>query len=273
MKKLIVVFLMAIMGVALVYACGSEEDDQFSGNFLEISLSCPDIEDARVLSRDFGDQRHLSEIVKLILTIDQGQPPMNSISEEFEPDDDEIMVNVPVGTDRRFTIQGVGEDGKVICKGETITDIDTDSVEVDIPCEFLIEDCTDGVDNNLDDLIDCEDPDCVDFCMDPDDDDDDQGDDDDDNNDETPTDPENCSDGIDNDGDGFTDCVDIDCIRSPVCLFPPVPPSGGCTFDPGDGGPSADCKNPACCGHPDCDDCQGVCCDEFRIPAFCSNPE
>ena len=82
----------------------------------------------------------------------------------------------------------------VICQGETITDIDTDSVEVDIPCEFLIEDCTDGIDNNLDDLIDCEDPDCVDFCMDPDDDDDDQGDDDDDN-DETPTDPENCADG------------------------------------------------------------------------------
>ena len=55
----------------------------------------------------FGDQRHLSVIVKLILTIDQGQPPMNPISEEFEPEDDEIMVNVPVGTGRRFTIQGV----------------------------------------------------------------------------------------------------------------------------------------------------------------------
>ena len=261
---------MAIMGVALVYACGSEEDDQFSGNFLEISLSCPDIEDARVLSRDFGDQRHLSEIVKLILTIDQGQPPMNSISEEFEPDDDEIMVNVPVGTDRRFTIQGVGEDGKVICKGETITDIDTDSVEVDIPCEFLIEDCTDGVDNNLDDLIDCEDPDCVDFCMDPDDDDDDQGDDDDDNNDETPTDPEHCSDGIDTDGDGFTDCVDIDCIRDAGCLFPPLPPPPSppaCEF--------IQCSNPACCGEVEC---RGTCacdkqfCDE-KLPAFCSNPE
>jgi len=268
MKKLIVVFLMAIMGVALVYACGSEEDDQFSGNFLEISLSCPDIEDARVLSRDFGDQRHLSEIVKLILTIDQGQPPMNSISEEFEPDDDEIMVNVPIGTDRRFAIQVVGEDGKVICKGETITDIDTDSVEVDIPCEFLIEDCTDGVDNNLDDLIDCEDPDCIEFCMEPGDDDDDvpPGDDDDD---ETPTDPENCSDGIDNDGDGFTDCVDIDCIRDVGCLFPPVPPAtgGSCPFI--DDKP--DCRDSRCCV--ECNNDGPTGCLQDKFPKFCSNPE
>ena len=61
------------------------------------------------------------------------------------------------------------------------------------PVTELIEDCTDGSDNDGDGLADCEDDDCVDFCM------------------------EDCTDGIDNDGDGAIDCDDDECFADPVC--------------------------------------------------------
>ena len=263
MKKLIVVFLMAIMGVALVYACGSESDEQFSGNFLEISLTCPDLEETAELSRTLGIERDINDIVELELIVSNGNPPMVSISDVFGPDEP-IIINIPIGTDRLIEVFGLGAEGDVICKGETITDITVDTTDVDIACDFVFEDCTDGIDNDFDELIDCQDPDCQDFCMEPGDDDDNQGDDDD----ETPTDPENCSDGIDNDGDGFTDCVDIDCIRDAGCLFPPVPPTtgGSCPFI--DGG---NCTDPRCCVECNNDGPKG--CLQDKFPKFCSNPE
>ena len=65
------------------------------------------------------------------------------------------------------------------------------------------EDCTDGIDNDGDGLIDCDDSDdCGDdpACTEP------------------PSDPEICDDGIDNDGDGLTDCLDrLDCRQHPAC--------------------------------------------------------
>lgn len=55
--------------------------------------------------------------------------------------------------------------------------------------------CDDGIDNDNDGLVDCDDNDCADTCQ-------------------PPTDPEICDDGIDNDGDGKTDCDDRgDCNR------------------------------------------------------------
>jgi Tol biopolymer transport system component len=65
------------------------------------------------------------------------------------------------------------------------------------------ENCTDGIDNDGDGLIDCDDSeDCSDdpACTEP------------------PSDPEICDDGIDNDGDGLTDCLDrLDCRQDPAC--------------------------------------------------------
>lgn len=56
--------------------------------------------------------------------------------------------------------------------------------------------CGDGVDNDGDGLIDCEDGDCA----------------------TTPECPEvDCEDGVDNDGDGLTDCEDDDCERETPC--------------------------------------------------------
>ena len=261
MKKFIAVFLMAIMGVALVYACGSESDEQFSGNFLEISLTCPDLEETREISRALGLDRTLSDIVLLRLTVEDGNPPIVPIMEEFDSQDSEITIDVTVGTDRKFTIHGLGNEGNVICQGETITDITVDTTDVDIACDFVFEDCTDGIDNDFDGLIDCEDPDCEDTCMEP-------GDDDDDNDIPAFEDDSagECSDGIDNDEDGFTDCVDNDCIRSVDCLFPPLPPPPP--------PPACDPKecNQACCTNPQtCNSCE--CCPGDFINKLCSNPE
>ncbi|MDJ0806605.1 MAG: hypothetical protein QNJ78_07190 [Gammaproteobacteria bacterium] len=63
--------------------------------------------------------------------------------------------------------------------------------------------CDDGIDNDGDDLIDCDDStDCNSdpVCDQP-----------------PPIEPEICDDGIDNDADGLTDCSDKDCRRDPAC--------------------------------------------------------
>ncbi len=68
-------------------------------------------------------------------------------------------------------------------------------------CTPTPEACTDGVDNDCDSLVDCDDPDCsadpdCQVC--------------------TPI-PENCTDGSDNDCDGMVDCDDQDCANNPAC--------------------------------------------------------
>src|SRR5262249_39853053 len=54
--------------------------------------------------------------------------------------------------------------------------------------------------------------------------------------------PENCSDGIDNDGDGLVDCADSDCKDNPVCKKEIC---GNCIDDDGDG--LVDFDDPDCC--------------------------
>jgi hypothetical protein len=65
----------------------------------------------------------------------------------------------------------------------------------------LHEDCQDDDDNDLDGLIDCQDPDCFaySFCAPP---------------------TEICNDGIDNDYDNKIDCLDSDCAGGPDCKTP-----------------------------------------------------
>ena len=90
--------------------------------------------------------------------------------------------------------------------------------------------CDDGVDNDLDGLVDCADPDCIGFpnCF--------EGD--------TVT----CTDGIDNDNDGATDCADSDCIGIGLC----GPEICDDNFD-NDGDGFVDCLDIAdCLGTPAC---------------------
>ncbi|NRA75235.1 MAG: hypothetical protein HRU16_04780, partial [Planctomycetes bacterium] len=89
--------------------------------------------------------------------------------------------------------------------------------------------CDDGIDNDLDGLIDCFDPDCNGSpnCF--------EGD------------SVTCSDGIDNDGDGAIDCLDPDCFTFPPC-GPEICDDG--IDNDGDGG--LDCQDADCCFDPSC---------------------
>ena len=284
-NKMFIVIAMAIISTGLIYACDSGSDEQFSGNTLQISLSCPDLDSAARQAREAGIDRTFNDIVTLLLTVEGGNPPLSQISEEFDPEEAQILIDVPAGTDRLFTIIGLDINENIICRGETETDININIVDIDIPCEFVIEECDDGIDNDFDDLIDCEDPDCEEVCMQPDEPVDPipPGDNDDD---DVPSREDDfageCSDEIDNDLDGFTDCDDNDCIRSIDCRPEPPQQPGVCTLINGD---NPDCNNPACCSEEFCI-CQGACfnpqqcCDgeecfyeSLQLPAFCSDPE
>lgn len=67
-----------------------------------------------------------------------------------------------------------------------------------------------------------------------------------------PPDPEVCDDGIDNDGDGDTDCADSDCSGDPVCQPEPDPEVCDDGID-NDGDGDTDCADADCAGDPVCD--------------------
>ena len=108
--------------------------------------------------------------------------------------------------------------------------------------------CSDGIDNDGDGFVDCDDYDCsrnpaVSVCG------------------PQPT-PENtdtaCSDGIDNDGDGYVDCNDYDCSRNPavsVCGPQPTPENTDTACSDGidnDGDGLVDCDDSECANAPLC---------------------
>ena len=82
--------------------------------------------------------------------------------------------------------------GTVACHGDTGGPVDTGSAGCIAPEP---EDCEDGVDNDADGRIDCEDGECAgaSACQ------------------------EDCADGVDNDVDGLTDCFDDDCLGISGC--------------------------------------------------------
>lgn len=108
-------------------------------------------------------------------------------------------------------------------------------------CQLIEESCDDGMDNDGDGGVDCDDSDCSSrsTCDLPE--------------------PEVCDDGLDNDGDALMDCSDPDCSSTPVC--------GGATTEvcndgvDNDGDGSADCGDPECALTPACDFFFEVCDD------------
>lgn len=115
------------------------------------------------------------------------------------------------------------------------------------------ENCTDGIDNNSDGLVDCDDPLCTvacstiledEICTDGIDNDNDGDTDCDDTDcdshtsceadsgdDEDEEDQEICTNGIDDDGDGYVDCIDWDCNDHDFCADDSVTPSDPETCD------------------------------------------
>ena len=89
-------------------------------------------------------------------------------------------------------------------------------------------DCNDGIDNDLDTFVDCDDWDCDSspYCN-----------------------PESiCNDGLDNDGDTFVDCDDWDCDSSPYCNPEAICDDG---LD-NDGDSFVDCDDYDCDDSPSC---------------------
>ena len=113
-----------------------------------------------------------------------------------------------------------------------------DDASVDAPPDTVDtptgdEICDDGVDNDADGAIDCEDEECVDLpeCAEPD--------------------PEICDDGVDNDSDGAIDCADEDCADVPECAEPDPEICDDGVDNDGDG--ESDCADEDCAADPSCD--------------------
>jgi hypothetical protein len=107
---------------------------------------------------------------------------------------------------------------------------------------IMPEICDDGIDNNGNGFVDCDDWDCS-------------------------NDPacheSNCGDGVDNDGDGDTDCDDSDCLGTVECPAPTENNDADC--DDGidnDGDNLVDCEDPSCHGHPDVTVCTETNCSD-----------
>ncbi len=106
----------------------------------------------------------------------------------------------------------------------------------DPACSPMETNCSDGIDNDGDTAIDCDDSDCsIDpACL--------------------PIETD-CSDGIDNDGDTTIDCDDSDCSTDPACLpgLVPVPVETNCSDgQDNDGNGKIDCKDKNCKNDPNC---------------------
>jgi len=99
------------------------------------------------------------------------------------------------------------------------------SNNTDEPNETTSEVCNDGIDNDGDGLLDCQDLDCNDnnACQ------------------------EICNDGIDNDGDGFIDCFDLECEDFQDCLIERC-----IDGEDNDGDGLIDCDDPDCDSNPNC---------------------
>jgi hypothetical protein len=89
---------------------------------------------------------------------------------------------------------GAGDDVVALGNGTLVVSVAVD----DARPEDTAAACSDGVDNDADGFVDCNDFNCAPFCP----------------GENTPG---ACSDGLDNDADGFVDCADFDCAGLAGC--------------------------------------------------------
>lgn len=114
------------------------------------------------------------------------------------------------------------------------------------PASFVLEDCVNGLDDDGDGLLDCQDEDCLPSadCL------------------------EDCFNGIDDDGDGKADCRDLDCIPNEIC--PEV--CYNLVDDDDDG--LADCSDPDCIPYHECpEDCVNSADDDDDGLVDCRDPD
>jgi len=116
-----------------------------------------------------------------------------------------IVVASPVRAGNRLSLghQKSGHGGHASYCGDGICEADESPMTCVDDCGVVPaveKNCSDGIDDDRDGLIDCDDPDCG----------------------ASPECPiayeKDCTDGIDDDGDGFIDCEDSDCTNRPGCI-------------------------------------------------------
>ena len=114
--------------------------------------------------------------------------------------------------------------------------LETAACQNEIDCTLYECDCADGIDNEGDGLIDCDDPDCASA-------------------------PEcvdciayecDCADGIDNDGDGQIDCNDSDCASASECVDCTLYECDCADGMDNDGDGQIDCDDSDCASSPSC---------------------
>ena len=98
------------------------------------------------------------------------------------------------------------------------------------PVSVFVELCDNGADDDADELVDCDDPDCGPAC-----------------GGEAEPRETACDDGLDDDGDGLVDCLDDDCVAD--CDDRERDCSDG---DDDDGDGEIDCADDDCFGVDDC---------------------
>jgi MYXO-CTERM domain-containing protein len=139
--------------------------------------------------------------------------------------------------------------------GDQLTDCDDPDCASAPSCQLPPEDCENGLDDDRDGLTDCDDPDCASApsCQLP---------------------PEDCENGLDDDRDGLTDCDDPDCASAPACQIPPEDCGNGLDDDR-DG--QTDCDDPDCASAPACqippEDCGNGLDDDRDGLTDCDDPD
>ena len=143
----------------LIYSCGGSGGDDSSSNVnnLRVVINFPDGTVQK--SNDVYIVARLEELVRCVIIVSGGTPPIDEINEEFDIDEPK-RVGVPPRDNLNFMFIGFDMDGNPICRGETTQSVDLNTDSVFIDCVFVTEICTDGIDNNFNELADCQDPDC-----------------------------------------------------------------------------------------------------------------
>jgi|GEM_PF-3326580 len=152
-------------------SCGGGGGDSFQDSNsqpLTIVIDFPDEEPVPTESRILESLRTLEDLDTCKIIISGGIPPIKEIVKEFNINETK-SISVPIGENRMFTFIGQDQEGQPLCRGDVIIDVNPQSSTVTIGCEFVDETCTDGIDNDSDTLIDCEDPDCDRASCSPDD--------------------------------------------------------------------------------------------------------
>ncbi|MBN2724564.1 MAG: trypsin-like serine protease [Deltaproteobacteria bacterium] len=114
--------------------------------------------------------------------------------------------------------------------GDNMVDCNDPDCSQHSNCTTTGENCTNGVDDDGDNMVDCNDPDCQ-------------------TNANCITNPENCTNGVDDDGDGAVDCDDADCVTLSSCTERVEDCTNGIDDD-GDG--AADCDDVDCANNANC---------------------